>query len=272
MKKVRIGLFAALPWELHAFKRGLEPWSLLCRKPFRTFSHPRGDRELLLVETGMGKEMVETALNWAYWSWPFDLLVSFGFAGALHESMRVGQCFFGRDFHYLDTQSLELGSVYYTIAPHATVLAFCESNNAGLSRIITTLRQESKSLFPEHLKTVPTVVDMETYFSARFANEYRLPFFCFRSISDAYHHELGFQVEDICDEKGHVRIPRVVRNIKDNPSSIRSFLLSWVRSRVAGRNLGRLMKAFVSLPCSWIVEMTQSKGDWPETQRVRRSF
>ncbi|NLI81898.1 MAG: hypothetical protein GX443_09460 [Deltaproteobacteria bacterium] len=262
-RRTRIALFAALPWEFHAFRRRFHPWKLLCRVPFRVSCSFWKDRELLLVETGMGKEMVESAMNWVFWSWPFDFLVSFGFAGGLHPSMSVGDSFLCRDFYRFDTKTMRCDELHYVADIPAELLDWCKSAAVECCRTITTLRHEPKNVFSDALKSIPTAVDMESYYAAAFAHAWKLPFCCFRSISDSCTQELGFQVQDLAGERGRIKIVEVLRTIGKNPRTVPSFFRSWMRSQQAGHSLGKVVSAFVTCRGLTLPDRLQLLVNWP---------
>lgn len=282
--KTRIGFFAALPWEYGTFKRGLGPWRKFSTKPFKAFTLSMGDKDLLLVETGMGKTVVETALNWAFRSWHPHVLVSFGFAGGLSRSVRVGDVFLCTEFHYFDSGARAMAETAHRVEPHPEVLAFCRSHGSAAARCVTTLHLEAKGFpwagphdssrpqgaihrdrfLPTHQGDVPTLVDMESCFAARFAGEHRLPLLCFRAVSDAHDQDLGFQLADISDSRGRVDLWRVSTAIVRDPAVIKAFMASWRRSHRAARNLGKLLTAFTRLPASRIRPIPGPGMSWPE--------
>lgn len=286
--RLRIGLFAALPWEYQAFRRRLGPWKEFSDRPFKAFTLSMRDKDLLLVETGMGKAMVETALSWAFWSWHPHVLVSFGFAGGLSRSVSVGDVFLCTEIHYFDSNARVMAETGYLIDPHHEILAFCRTQGAAAAHCITTLHLEAKGLLSIDLRDVlrpqraihhdqspplcqadiPALVDMETYFAARFARDRRLPLLCFRAVSDTYDQELGFQLADISDSQGRVDPWRVFKAVVRNPAIITALMASWRRSHRASQELAILLRAFTDLPAGPIRAILGPGVFWPEVKRI----
>lgn len=287
-KKTRIGFFSALPWEYGTFKRSTGPWRKFSTKPFKAFTLSMANKDLLLVETGMGKTMVEAALNWAFWAWHPHVLVSFGFAGGLNPLVGVGDVFLCTELHCFDSDARAMAETSYRIEPHPEVLAFCRSHGATAARCVTTLHLEAKGFLSvdsrgisksqggmrhdtvpaTHQADIPGLVDMETCFAARFARDHRLPLLCFRAVSDAHDQELGFQLTDISDSRGRVDLRRVFTAIVRNPAIIKAFMASWGRSHRAAGKLAALLRAFTDLPAGPIRAVLGPGGSWPEVVRT----
>jgi hypothetical protein len=170
--------------------------------------------------------------------------------------------------------------------PHPEILAFCRAHGATAARCITTLHLEPKGflpmnpgdilrpqgamlrdrVLPTHPDDVPELVDMESHFAAMFAHEHRIPLLCFRAVSDTHDQELGFDLTEVSDARGHVDPWVVCRTILRNPAVIQAFMASWRRSHRAERNLARLLTAFANLPASRIRAILGPGVSWPEAQ------
>lgn len=264
------------------------PWKKISVKPFKAFTLSMGDKDLLLVETGMGKTVVETALNWAFWSWHPHVLVSLGFAGGLSRLVGVGDVFLCTELHCFDSDARAMAETGYRIEPHPEILAFCRSRGATAARCITTLHIEAKGFLsvdsrgisksqgamrhdpslPAYQADIPALVDMETWFAARFAHEHRLPLLCFRSVSDTHDQELGFQLADISDSHGRVNLWRVLATIVLKPATTKAFMASWRRSHRAAQRLAILLRAFTNLPARPIRAILGPGVSWPEIVRT----
>ncbi len=286
--RLRIGLFAALPWEYRVFKRTLGPWREFSARPFKAFALSLGDKDLFLVETGMGKAMVETALNWAFWSWHPHILVSFGFAGGVNRSLSVGDVCLCTELRYFDSDARVMAQTAYLIDPHREVLTFCRTHGVPAACCITTLHLEAKGFLsadssdslrsqrvmrddqsvPQCQGDTPALVDMETYFAARFACDHRLPLLCFRAVSDTCDQELGFQLADISDSQGRVDLWRVFTATVRNPAIIKALMASWRRSHRAAQKLGILLRAFADIPAGQIRAILGPGALWPEVGRI----
>ena len=91
-------------------------------------------------------------------------------------------------------------------------------------------------------------MDMESYFVAEFCYHSHIPFLSVRAISDGVDDEIDFDPGAISDLRGRVKVPLVLASIIRNPALIRSYFLSWKRSRKAAESLGRALIGLVNLP------------------------
>src|SRR5208283_4324989 len=99
------------------------------------------------------------------------------------------------------------------------------------------------------------VLDMETATLARMAFQNKIPFVCFRAVSDALDDDLGFDLSDIADERGRIRLTGVLVAVIRKPATLKAFYLSWRRSTRAAKNLCRSVAAFLGIPTPLLDEM-----------------
>jgi hypothetical protein len=95
-------------------------------------------------------------------------------------------------------------------------------------------------------------MDMESYLVARFCSRNHIPFLSLRAISDGVSDEIDFDLTAISDNRGRVRIPLVLASVLRNPRLLRSYYLSWKRSQIAAKNLGKVLYSFLNLPIAEI--------------------
>ena len=101
----------------------------------------------------------------------------------------------------------------------------------------------------------PAVLDMETATVAGTALHNKIPFICFRAISDGLDHDLGFNLSDISDERGRIRLGGVLVTVIRRPATLKAFYLSWRRSRLAAKNLCGSVAAFLGIPAPVLGKM-----------------
>ena len=235
---MRIAMTVALPQEYGPFLKCFGPWRRLSTRPFKQYLHAACDREILLVETGMGQKPVQAALDTVVREFAPDLLISFGFAGSLHESLEVGTLCLVEAFFHLDAASPPgLGEPPLHAAASAAPGDFSVTRLVHKAAILTVASPKPKASLVKLCRDIPSLLDMESYHVARFAMEAKLPFLCLRSVSDGCRHEIDFDLEAITDGSGRVRMMRVLAAVARHPQWIRSFLQSWTRSRTAGKTL-----------------------------------
>ena len=98
---MRMALLFALPEEYAAFKRSAGSWQLTHRTPFKSFLHSAPSRQLVLVETGMGRVGMLEALDWLLgWIRP-DLVIPPALPEASARNCRWGMFAWARPLHGL---------------------------------------------------------------------------------------------------------------------------------------------------------------------------
>ena len=251
----RVILLAALPQEYGPLKKLVGPWRLVERRPFKKFAHVTEDKEILLVETGMGKAMVLKALEREVKSNPPDLLISLGFAGSLCEDFAVEDVLLGKtliglsegDHETRQASSYPTESEILRFEPSPHLLGFCRDTGVRQAQIVTVARPESKPPLSLHFKDTQSLMDMESFHVARAAEEAGIPFLCFRAVSDGLHDEIDFDLDRLIDPSGRVRISAVLATVALHPGLVRSFYTSWRRSAKAARRLGEVLAALLRM-------------------------
>jgi adenosylhomocysteine nucleosidase len=239
---IRILVLSALPQEYSPLKKLIPSWRMLGRRPFKRFAFNLPGKEILLVECGMGPESAREALGAELAVSAPDLLIFSGFAGGLHPDLPVGAV-----CAIANTRELS-SEVVFQFRFTDELCRFLLENHIGQVLSLTAQTAENKQVLSNLASGQHAVLDMETATVAEIAFNYKLPFICFRAISDAIGDDLGFDLSDIADEHGRVRITGVLATIIRRPAVLKSFYLSWRRSRRAARNLCRSLAAFLGIP------------------------
>lgn len=243
----KITLLAALPQEYGPLKRLTGPWRLEERRPFPKLTSLSGDKEILLIETGMGKTMILEVLEREVKRSPPDVLVSMGFAGSLCEDFAVGDVALGEILIGLPGEG-PMDSELLRFEPSSRLLGFCAGAEVRRARIVTVARPEPKPPLSMRFQEVPSLMDMESYHVAEAAKEAGIPFFCFRAVSDGLHDEIDFDLDGLIDPSGRVRVSAVLAAVAQHPRLLKSFYDSWRRSAKAARRLGEVLAALLRMP------------------------
>ncbi len=258
---LNITLLAALPDEYRCFKRLTGGWRLVCRRPFREFARTDPAKQLHLVETGMGQKRITAALNWIMQEAPPDMLCSFGFAGGLSRELRVGQVVCGARFSA--PHAGRDGVFPETIAAGgcAEALAdFCHTHGVMPAEIVTDEQPREKCSVMPGCGDLACVMDMESWFIARFAQQEGIPLICFRAVSDGLGDEITFDLDEITTE-GRVTIAKVVRLLAKHPRLLPEFYALWKNSTRAARELARVVSGLVDIPSFRLERMaSQCRG------------
>jgi adenosylhomocysteine nucleosidase len=246
---MRILILAALPQEYSPIKKLLPSWRLVRKRPLKKFICELPGKEIVLIESGMGARSAEEAFGAELTGFTPDLLIFSGFAGGLHPDLPVGAVCFttsareissGQVFHFRFSDKLIDFMTQNGIRP---VLGL-SAEQPGNKRTLSALAAGQTA-----------VLDMETATLARMAFQNKIPFVCFRAVSDALDHDLGFDLSDIADERGRIRLTGVLVAVIRKPATLKAFYLSWRRSRRAAKNLCRSVAAFLGIPTPVLDEM-----------------
>jgi adenosylhomocysteine nucleosidase len=260
-ERIRIVLLAALPQEYAYFKKVTGPWEKISGGPFPMFRSSSRDLDMILIETGMGKQRINEALACIVKLNRPDLIVCFGFAGGLSKEFGIGEVFLARDF-ILWNGSRSCIEEEFHLEPSSELIRFCDDMKIGRCRIITVDRPESKQRLSELLENDLFIVDMESYYLAEFASAEMVPIVCFRAVSDGIDDEINFDIETITDGLGRVRPWKILRAVLKEPRLMVSFHDLWRGSRKAALRLGKALAAFLSLPVLDIDGMIAGSRLW----------
>lgn len=240
-------ILAALPQEYGPLKKLIALRRVPAAWPFKTFACSFAEKEIMLIETGMGNHCAEKALHAALARCRPDLLLFAGFAGGLHPALSVGDVCVARSCLAAGLERNSGASGFEIFLPPEMV-EFAQKFGV---RPVCTLgvaepaeKKALAALAPGRL----AVVDMETSAVARIAWRESLPLACFRAISDALDDDLGFELAAITGRAGKVDGAKVLRTILDRPPVMRAFYRSWRRSALAGKNLCAVLASFLSIP------------------------
>lgn len=238
---MKILILSALPQEYAPLKKLFPAFRLVRKKPRKKFSLSLAGKEITLVESGMGDKALREALCAELAPETPDLLIFSGFAGGLHPDLPAGSVCFAAKARPLEAETL------YTFTCSNELARFLAQHRIGtvlaLSARAPCNKKALSVLFPGEL----AVLDMETAFAAEEAFSRQIPLICFRAVSDPVDHDLGFNLEDICDRQGKVRPHRLLATILKKPSTLISFYRLWRGSTLAAKNLCASVAAFLNL-------------------------
>lgn len=247
---LKVLLLATLPEEHRYLTKHTGQWRRASRRPYAVFRCSFADKGVTLVETGMGRESFVKALGWATKETLPDIIVSFGFGGSLAEDFAVGLVAMGGGFlHWGRDEGPATREEIRNWFSGGVMLNFCQARNVPIAQIVTVDRPQPKRRLSRYFEGIPSIMDMESYFVARFARENGVPFFCFRAISDGLRHEIEFDLEEITTD-GRVRIPKVLALLARKPALLKAFYKSWKRSMRAGQELAKILSALLDMPAT----------------------
>ncbi len=246
---MRILILAALSQEYSPLKKLLPFSRVKGGGPEKKFACEMPDKEIILIECGMGKEAAGEALRHGLSEFNPDLLLFSGFAGGIHSDLSVGIVCFVETV--LDVSSKNI----LNFRVPKEVLGFLEKNAIRPVLALTGETAGDKLALSALAGERMAVLDMETSTVAEIAVRNEVPFICLRAVSDGLNDNLGFNLGDISDERGRIRLGGVLATVITKPSTIKAFYLSWRRSRLAAANLCGLVATFLNIPASRLREV-----------------
>jgi len=248
---LRILILTALPQEYSPLKRLFPSWRPVRRGSLPKYALGLPGKEVILVECGMGSKSAREALEGELRGFVPDLVIFFGFAGGLHPSLPVGVVCFAASARKLSSE------VVFDFRFPDALTAYLAQNHIGPVLALSARTPGNKQTLSALAGGQPAVLDMETSTIAEVASHNKLPFICFRAISDAIGHELGFNLSDIADGSGRIRLVGVLTTVIRKPATLKAFYLSWRRSRRAAGNLCRSVAAFLGIPAPVLGNMVR---------------
>jgi len=208
---------------------------------------------LVLVRTGMGAARAEAAVTSLVKRYDLEAIVSIGFAGGVVDGLRTGDLVIAPQVHLLQSdmgQDPPVMSDGLACDPRLVELAVAAAQQAGLafqrgaSLTVPGLGQpDLKRRIGSYLPV--GMVEMESYWVGRVAEQHGIPFLLLRAISDAVDERLP-DVQHIVDEEGVARARRVLPVLLRRPLDVLRFVRLVGGARRAARNLATLIEAFVT--------------------------
>jgi adenosylhomocysteine nucleosidase len=164
---MRIGIIAALPGELKYLVRGWERGTTPT-KGLSIWLKTVGDDEYVAVSGGMGTAAALRSFAAAEHVGTLDLVLSIGWAGALDEAMKPGECYVASEV--IDARTGE---------------RFSPTNGARKLRLVTASHvADAAEKVRLHKTYGAAIVDMESAAIVRLAQIRDIPVVCFKAISD----------------------------------------------------------------------------------------
>jgi len=243
-----IGIFAALQRELKPIAACLANLDEFQESGVRFSVGHLNRATVVLVQTGIGWTRALSAAQIAAARFPLRLYISTGFAGALQDSIRVGD--------------LVIGEKIFSLLPGGPGKAFvCDeafTQSAG-----TAAKAFPGGVFCGSLVTVGQIVgraedkksiagksgaialDMETAAVAGVADQRRISFIAVRAVSDTLDENLGFDASLLLTDGGGFRWWSGIRYLACHPAALSHLNRLRRQSNLAARSLGLFFQEFL---------------------------
>jgi len=235
-----LALLAAMKEEVDGLKKRLAIEEMSVEGGWQILKCRYWNREVLLVQTGLGKERAEKATRYVLEHYPVKTVISFGFAGGLAEKLKVGDIVFSSilcgtiaespsgELYYYAQSLLNLGSGVLV----GTGARFYAGKSLTIEQVVTT-RGEKRALGEAY---GADFVDMESYWVARLATNRNIPFLSVRAISDTASDNLP-EFSRMLDANGNLLWNRAIIYFLWHPWQLINLVSLYRHVRQAGRSL-----------------------------------
>lgn len=247
---MKISIITAMPEETGALLKRFEATKKdTCgSRPFYHFK--QNIHEIVLCEAGMGFDNAARAAEAVIREFRPDLMVSCGFCGGIAPGLKVGDVVVARDIMIASGATAEQVPVKIP----AVCASFVEQQGHAKARVFNSLFVSTQTIMPKMRlaallppEAYYPVVEMESAAIAIIAVENGVRFAGIRSVSDPFDEELGFSLNEFCDNQMRIRIPRVLFTILQKPRIIPQLIRLARNSRIAGNSLAGAMEQFLAV-------------------------
>ena len=243
-----IAIFGAFGQEIVDLRRQMVIEEIVASQVCKLYRGKLKNRDVLLVQTGMGKERAENAAQFALERYPVTAIISLGFAGALAPELRIGDVVVCSTL-YCGPGLEQNGQRLEPLAPDARLLSLASQGLGDrearfcLGSGVTVLQLDSSHPRMQELHETFTaqIIDMESYCIARIASAHRIPFIAIRSISDTMQSSIQ-PFDRILAPDGKVLWRKAALCVLSHPQYLINVFTLYRNTRPAKKNLA----AFVS--------------------------
>lgn len=254
MERKIIGLLAAMPEEIKPLLKQVGTYEKLSAAGFNLYRFTINGRSCRLIESGIGIRRAEKAARALIASEHPDVIISFGFGGAVQSGMAVGDLAIARSIrlHRGRNSDAREGIVLPVPAKvRQTLEAVCIQRGCAIregdfltSEIILN-KKELAGALPQDVAN--PVLDMETWAVALVAAREKIPLLAIRAVSDTADEELGFSIGEFTDSDMNMRISKILSTIARKPGIIPQLIRLARNSRIAGRNLAAAVEHLIEM-------------------------
>ena len=250
-----IAILGALREEVSCLRKRMDIQETVSDPACTVFRGTTQGRDILLVQTGMGKQRAQAATQLVLERYPVATLVSLGFAGALDEQLQAGDVVLYSAVHCADAaaEADTKGSAGPSFAPSEAALArakrrlkdeavsFVCGPGASVPRVV--LSPEDKTALAEAHQVL--VVDMESYWIAEIAAQARIPYLIIRSVSDTTDEKM-LPFDRMMNDDGKLLWKATAAHFIRRPHHLGVIGRLYRNARLAQRSLTAAVEALIS--------------------------
>ncbi len=220
------------------------PWRK--RNEFRRKESLRGlyaaevnDLEVYVLLTGMGWDGANSsfAITEALKEKP-DICISSGLAGALKPAYRHGKVLVARKICRPGEEQ--------AVTATASLVSSAAGNGAKIvEAFVTTDKIVRTAEEKNRLAASGEAVEMESYHVLRAAGKAGVSCVAIRAVSDTSEEDLPLDFDEVVDRSGHVRWPRMIREVGRHPGRVGALIRFGGRSKSAATRLADFLDKYV---------------------------
>jgi nucleoside phosphorylase len=196
-----------------------------------------GSIELHVALTGMGYYVARDAIRALLESWPPDVCISSGLAGATRPEHKIGEVLVAESVRPLLSQR-------FKNSDSRLLHLACASGAKRVGAFLSSKHFVKDSSEKHTLKDFVDAVEMESFRIMCAALGRGIPAVAIRVVSDSYDQDLPYDFHRFVDDRGRPSVPKALRQLTRHPAGLRK--LSAV-VRQANKSAGILAEFFERL-------------------------
>lgn len=246
---MKIAFITAMREEFRAVDCHLGSSASLRIGSYRGRSGAVSGHDIVVIESGMGLENAAKGTRALLETTRPDILISAGFCGGIAPDLDVGAVVVATRLamvtgNRVNELPIELAPSGYNFVASQPASAHPVYGGMFVSTPVITAKPRILSLL--QAGTHYPVVEMESSAVALIATENGIPFVGIRSVSDPAGEEIGFSLDEFCDDRMRIRIPRVLLTIARKPLVIPQLVRLARNSRIAEASLSVAVEQFLA--------------------------
>jgi adenosylhomocysteine nucleosidase len=241
-------IISSLKEEISAILKKADLLSINEEKSRRLLKVNYKSRQILLLQTGMGKENAISSVSFVLDHYPVSTVISLGFAGALREDLRPGDlALYSKIIANDNSEPIKpdfelLSSIYSTIVSKKLNFSTCKGKSFTSDHIV--YEPDQKRVFREKYGCI--AVDMESYWVAYVSSKRGVPFVCARAISDTARQRIP-KMDNFFSMNGEFSTVEVLKYLAGNPTYFFSLISLWKNAYLARKSLTTLFAITIDL-------------------------
>ncbi|MBP1752149.1 MAG: methylthioadenosine nucleosidase [Geobacteraceae bacterium] len=270
MGNTTIGLIAAMPDEIRPLLKKAGKYEKMSLGGVPLYQFRVAGNRCLLLESGIGIRRAERAAETLLASERVDVMISFGFGGAVKPGMSAGDLAIARrSILYGGRHSSCAESAVFPLPRDMWLAVESIGAKNGFKVVEGDFLTADTILDKKALRgTLPRdmtnpVLDMETWAVAQAAARRSTPLLAIRAVSDAADEDLGFSLDQFSDSEMNIRISRILRAIARKPRIIPQLIRLARNAGIAGRNLASAIMVLAASD----YDFPPDTGEWGKSCR-----